>query len=141
MAYSNILVQKAQQFRIDINEPSGLGELLVCKRMLVGLSDLLRTDLRKAVKKINMLESELREVKNVLSDMSYSPKVVALIGAGYITSIERILISVNEAYGHVYAAWMVREEGGNKAEVHFAVSQCLISCQVALLRVLPEFLI
>lgn len=111
----------------------------MCKRMLEGMWALLGRDLRKAVKSIDVLERDLREIKNVLNAMHMNKMTTTFVTAGYIKSANRVLKYAREAYSHVYAASRIYEVGGNRDDVHFAVSQRLMQCQDAITKTLSEF--
>lgn len=137
MAYSSVFLQKASELGININLPGG--DLLVCKNMLENSYWKLNADHRKVTKELDGLESEIREVVNALDEMRRMQIAATLIKVGLVSSVENILLSVQDAYGHIYAALMTREEGGNTAQVHTAVSKCLFSCRDALWIALQGF--
>ncbi len=139
MLYSLILDERAEQFEIDLNQPEGI--LLVCRRMLEGWQERLRDDLRKVARSLDELEIELREIKNVFIGIQSSQQSIAFLLAGYVTSIDGILLEVNNAYSLVCAASMTLENGSSTAAVYSDVIQSLILCQEALGRAIQGFCI
>ena len=136
MPHSSFLIQKAKEFNISLDVPSG--QLLVYKSMLLGMWQLLRNDLRKVVNNIDTLEKDLREICNELDDMRLAGEAIYFIHLGYIKSIDGILINVETAYNHIYAASRMHEDGGND-DAHFAVAKRLRECRHALQEAIQEF--
>lgn len=140
MLYPSVLYERARQLQIDIDEPSGRGFLLVCRDMLAGMWQLLGTDLRQVIILLDNLEYELREISNAFNQMQLhnAQLAISLKKCKYIKSLEGILLGVDEAYSHVFAAIQVCAEGGNEAKVHFEVAKSLKACRTALTRTLQQ---
>lgn len=140
MLYSLLLIERAEQLEIDLDQPEGI--LLVCRRMLEGWQERFGDDLRKVARSLDELEIELREIRNVFVSIQGSQQEsIAFLLAGYVTSIDGILLEVNHAYSLVCAASLTLENGGSSAAVYNDVIQSLILCQEALRRAIQGFCI
>src|SRR5260370_36522341 len=97
MLYSLLLIERAEQLEIDLDQPEGI--LLVCRRMLEGWQGRFGEDLRKVVRSLDELVIELREIRNVfVSIQSSQQQSIALLLAGHLTSIVGILLDVSREY-------------------------------------------
>ena len=139
MQYSPILVERAEQFGIDLMQPEGI--LLVCRRMLEGWQERFGDDLRKVARSLDELEAELREIRKFFTGIENSQVAFTFLMAGYVTSIDGILMEVNAAYSLVCAASMTLGDGGVTTAIYNDVIQSLILCQEALVRAIQGFCI
>jgi hypothetical protein len=137
MPYSPVLIERAKHFKIDLNRPEGI--LLVCRSMLEGWWVRFSDDLRKVTRSLDELEIELREIKNALVTIQISQMANPFLAAKYITSIDGILLEINEAYSLVCAASMTLEAGGSTTATYSDVIQSMISCQRTLGRAIQGF--
>lgn len=138
MAYSSAFLQRARELAIQVNGPEDA--LLVCKCMLENVSWTLTADLRKVIKNIDGLESELREVRMALNEMRLPSIASLLIANGSVSSINAILDDVKDAYSYIYAAAAIVDTGDNTSKSHHQVAQSLFSCQEAIDRALQWFI-
>ena len=141
MQYPSVLYERARQFHIDIDEPSGRGFLLVCRGMLEAIWQLLGTDPDQVINVLGTLEYELREISNAFSQVQLQDTrlVASFSRSKYIRSFESVLLGVGEAHSHIFAAIRVQAEGGNEAQVYFEASQRLNACRIVLTRTLQQF--
>ena len=137
MAYSSFLQEKARELNISLNKPSD--QLLVYKRVLEGMRQLFRGDLRKVTNSIDTLEKDLREICNELDDIVSSGEAVNFIHQKQVKSINGILSQVEIAYSHIFTVSKMLDEGGSDA--YFAAADHLRNCRHALQKAIQEFCI
>ena|SRR5204862_3744171 len=137
MVYSIFIIRKAQQFGIDLNNSMGI--LWVCKHMLDGLWAVFADDPYKAVANIRGIEEELRELKNVLILIRRSRMSVSFISAGYITSIDEILRSVQEAHALIGGAYIASVTKQSTIDLDTDITRNFNYCQEQIDKALQGF--
>jgi hypothetical protein len=140
MVQPDIIRSKAAIYGIDLNDPSGLGTLRTCKRMLEDTRGELSLSHKKVIHRIDKLEEILLGVKNALEDIYSSSDRFIFTSLKHVNSMDNLVRYTSEAYSHIIAAsW--RSTDPDRSQVYFDVSQRFDACKSAILLALQEILI
>lgn len=140
MVQPDIIRSKAALYGINLNDPSGLGTLRTCKRMLEETRGELSLSHKKVIHRIDALEEILLGVKNALEDIYSSPDRFIFTSLKRVNSMDDLVRNAGVAYSHIFTA-SLRHNDPDKAQAYFDISQSLTACQNAVLLALQEILI
>jgi hypothetical protein len=137
MAYSQFLQQKARKLRINIGPAYKGNEMLVCRRVLEGLSGWLSKDGHENVlSNVNRLSNDLFAINSEIDVMYRQGQLTIFLQSKIIRSVEDLRTNIQEAYSCAFTASEKAKEDDD-----LTASQHIFKCHDHIQKALADIVI